>query len=44
MNENNGKYFFIQIGCYENNQTIHAYIFILNEINSNGEYVTKKVN
>jgi hypothetical protein len=44
MNENNGKYFFIPDWLLqENNQTIHAYIFILNEINSNaGEYVTKK--
>jgi hypothetical protein len=44
MNENNGKYFFIPDWLLqENNQTIHAYIFILNEINSNvGEFVTTK--
>jgi DNA-binding IscR family transcriptional regulator len=34
---NNGKYFFIP-DCLlkENSQTIHAYIYILNEINNNG--------
>lgn len=37
MNENNGKYFFIPDWLLqENSQTIHAYIYILNEINSNG--------
>ena len=35
--ENNGKYFFIPDWLLqENSQTIHAYIYILNEINSNG--------
>jgi hypothetical protein len=37
MNPNNGKYFFIPDWLLqENSQTIHAYIYILNEINSNG--------
>jgi hypothetical protein len=37
MNTNNGKYFFIPDWLLqENSQTIHAYIYILNEINSNG--------
>lgn len=35
--ENNGKYFFIPDWLLqENSQTIHAYIYILNEINRNG--------
>ncbi len=34
---NNGKYFFIPDWLLkENSQTIHAYIYILNEINNNG--------
>lgn len=42
--ENNGKYFFIPDWLLqESSQTIHAYIYILNEINSNaGELVTTK--
>lgn len=37
MSANNGKYFFIPDWLLqENSQTIHAYIYILNEINSNG--------
>jgi hypothetical protein len=45
MNTNNGKYFFIPDWLFqENNQTIHAYIYIINEINSNGgEFVTTKI-
>ena len=44
MNTNNGKYFFIPDWLLqENSQTIHAYIYILNEINSNGgDFVTTK--
>jgi hypothetical protein len=45
MNENNGKYFFIPDWLLqESGQTIHAYIFILNEINNNGGelIITKK--
>ena len=42
---NNGKYFFIPDWLLqENSQTIYAYIYILNEINSNGgELKTKSV-
>lgn len=42
---NNGKYFFIPDWLLqESSQTIHAYIFILNEINSNGgEFKTKSI-
>lgn len=37
MSENNGKYFFIPDWLLqENSQTIHAYIYILNEIDNNG--------
>jgi len=37
MNTNNGKYVFIPDWLLqENSQTIHTYIYILNEINSNG--------
>jgi hypothetical protein len=37
MNTNTGKYFFIPDWLLqENSQTIHAYIYILNEINNNG--------
>jgi hypothetical protein len=45
MNTNNGKYFFIPDWLLqENSQTIHAYIFILNEINNNnGEFITTKI-
>lgn len=44
MKQDNGKYFFIPDWLLnENSQTIHAYIYILNEINSNGgEFVTTK--
>ena len=44
MNTNEGKYFFIPDWLLqENDQTIHAYIYILNEINNNdGELVTTK--
>nr|WP_315173618.1 hypothetical protein [uncultured Flavobacterium sp.] len=45
MSTNRGKYFFIPDWLLqENSQTIHAYIFILNEINSNnGEFITTKI-
>jgi hypothetical protein len=37
MTENSGKYFFIPDWLLkESSQTIHAYIYILNQINSNG--------
>lgn len=37
MKQNNGKYFFIPDWLLqENSQAVHAYIYILNEINSNG--------
>jgi len=43
--ENNGKYFFIPDWLLkESSQTIHAYIYILNEINnSDGQYKTKSI-
>lgn len=42
--ENNGKYFFIPDWLLkESSQTIHAYVYILNEINNNGgEFVITK--
>jgi uncharacterized protein YceH (UPF0502 family) len=43
--ENKGKYFFIPDWLIkENSQTVHAYIYILNEINNNesGNFVTTK--
>ena len=45
MSTNTGKYFFIPDWLLqENSQTIHAYIFLLNEINSNnGEFITTKI-
>jgi len=45
MSANTGKYFFIPDWLLqENSQTIHAYIYILNEINSNaGELKTSSI-